>query len=164
MNFIYPIHGLVGAFHVIVSILSLGFGSYILSSTKGTRLHKKLGYVYAVSMTLVITTAFMLYNLTGKFNMFHIAAIVSTVTLMAGMLPILLKKPRNSYLSLHFSFMYWSVIGLYGAFVSETLVRIPESPFWEMVGLATGAVMLVGGIVFGFKKKQWQLLGRNVVK
>jgi len=164
MNFIYPIHGLVGAFHVIVSILSLGFGSYILFSTKGTRLHKKLGYVYAVSMTLVITTAFMLYNLTGKFNMFHIAAIVSTVTLMAGMLPILLKKPRNSYLSLHFSFMYWSVIGLYGAFVSETLVRIPESPFWEMVGLATGAVMLVGGIVFGFKKKQWQLLGRNVVK
>jgi len=56
------------------------------------------------------------------------------------------------------------ITGLYGAFVSETLVRIPESPFWEMVGLATGAVMLVGGIMFGFKKKQWQLLGRNVVK
>ena len=164
MNFIYPIHGTVGAFHVIVSILSLAFGSYILFSTKGTRLHKKLGYAYAASMTLVIITAFMLYNLTGKFNMFHIAACVSTLTLLAGMFPIILKKPSHSFMSLHFSFMYWSVIGLYGAFVSETLVRIPESPFWEMVGLATGAVMLVGGIVFGIKKKQWELLGRNVVK
>jgi len=159
MDFIYPLHGWVGGFHLVFSVLSLIFGSFILFSTKGTSLHKKVGYAYVVCMVWVIATAFMLYNLTGKFNMFHIAALVSTVTLLAGMLPIITKKPVESFMSLHLSFMYWSVIGLYGAFVSETLVRIPSSPFWEMVGLATGTVMLIGGIVFGFKKKQWELLG-----
>lgn len=157
-GFIYPVHGIVGAFHLIVAVLSLVFGSYILFTCKGTSLHKKAGYAYVASMTLVIVTAFMLYNLNGKFNIFHIAACVSTFSLLAGMMPIIFKKPTNSYVSLHLSFMYWSVMGLYGAFVSETMVRIPESPFWEMVGLATSAVMLVGGIVFGFKKKQWELL------
>jgi hypothetical protein len=52
--------------------------------------------------------------------------------------------------------MYWSVMGLYAAFVAETMVRIPDAPFYNMVGWATGGVMLIGGIAFGYYKKSWE--------
>jgi len=158
MNLIYPVHGLTGAFHLIVALLAILFGTYILFSTKGTQRHKRVGYLYAVSMLLLNITAFMLFNLTGKFNVFHIAAIVSSLTLFAGIIPVIIKKPAGSYVHYHFSFMYWSVMGLYAAFVSETLVRIPATPFWGAVGVGTALVMLAGGLVFGFKKAKWEAL------
>ena len=59
--------------------------------------------------------------------------------------------------------MYWSVMGLYGAFVAEMMVRIPRiviedgSPnamFYNMIGIAVFFVM--GFAYFGIKKKQKQ--------
>ena len=37
---------------------------------------------------------------------------------------------------MHFSFMYWSVRGLYAAFAAEVLTRIPEANFFGMVGIS----------------------------
>lgn len=48
--------------------------------------------------------------------------------------------------------MYWSVIGLYAAFAAEILTRIPKTPFFGMVGLATGVILLIGWIVLGRNK------------
>lgn len=156
MNLIYPVHGFTGAFHLVVALLAILFGTYILFSKKGTSIHKKVGYLYTTSMVLLNITAFMLYNINGKFNVFHIAAIVSSLTLLAGILPVLIKKPADNYVHYHFSFMYWSVIGLYGAFVSETMVRIPATPFWTAVGIGTGLVMFIGGLVFAYQKAKWE--------
>ena len=106
-------------------------------------------------MAVLIVTAFLIYRLFGTFGLFHIAAVVSAVTLVAGMVPVVTRWPRNNWLGYHFSFMYWSVLGLYAAFVAETLTRIPRTPFFQMVGVATGSVMLVGYIAFFFYKKKW---------
>ena len=97
----------------------------------------------------------MLYNLFGKWGIFHYFAIISSFTLILGMIPILVRNQIKNWAYLHFSFIYWSVIGLYAAFVSEMLTRIPEVPFYNMVGLATAGVMLVGGILFGINKAKW---------
>jgi len=156
MDLIYTTHSFTGAFHLVVAILALLFGTIVLFSKKGTQFHKRAGYLYAVNMMLLNITAFMLYNLTGKFNIFHIAAIVSLATLIAGFVPIIIKKPVKGYMQLHISFMYWSVMGLYAAFVSETAVRIPATPFWEAVGFGTAAVMLIANIVYFQKKNQWE--------
>ena len=51
--------------------------------------------------------------------------------------------------------MYWSVIGLYAAFAAEVLTRIPDTPFFGMVGVATFGIMLSGGVFFGINKKKW---------
>lgn len=51
--------------------------------------------------------------------------------------------------------MYWSVIGLYAALVSEIVTRIPGVNFGLMVGLGTAAVMLVGWIVFLKNSRSW---------
>jgi len=149
-------HNWIGAVHLFASVIALASGTQVLWMKKGSQLHRQIGYVYCASMLVVIVTAFSIYRLFGGFGVFHIAAIVSFVTLMGGMVPVLLKKPHKSYIALHFSFMYWSVIGLYAAFVSEMLTRIPESPFFGMVGLATFAVMIVAQLCFMKYRKKWQ--------
>ncbi len=145
----------IGLIHFIFSGLSLIFGTAILCSEKGTKRHKQIGYGYAVSMLGVIITSFMMYQLFGRFGIFHIAATVSAITLLFGIIPAILRKPANSWFTLHFSFMYWSVIGLYSAFTAELLVRIPQQPFFRMVGIASFGVALIGGVFFAFYKKKW---------
>ena len=153
----------IGLIHLIVSIFALVFGTWVLAVRKGTQTHRKVGYLYTISMVLLIATALMIYRLFGTFGVFHVAAVVSAITLAGGMIPVFLRRPRNSWLGLHFSFMYWSVFGLYAAFVAETATRLPvraifDSPkmFFITVAVATFATMMVGQIIFFKKKKKWQ--------
>lgn len=149
------IHSTIGLIHVIASILSLIFGTVVLLTGKGTQPHKSIGYGYALMMLIVNGTAFGLYGLFGKFGPFHVAALVSLATLVAGMLPVMLRK--SNWLIQHFSFMYYSVIGLYAAFASEVIVRIPGIPFGPAVGLATALVMISAMIVFRSVSRHWQV-------
>ncbi len=157
------ISGSIGLVHLIFSILALIVGTMVLLQQKGTKRHKTIGYSYVVAMLGVNLTAFMLYNLYGKFGMFHWMAIVSLLTVIAGMLPMLLKKPKT-YVSLHFNFMYWSVIGLYGAFVAEILVRIPDVviesgipnvAFYKAIGIGVAITMGLGAYFAIKKNKEW---------
>jgi uncharacterized membrane protein len=145
----------IGLIHFVASVSALVFGSAVLLMTKGSKTHIRMGYCYVASMVVLLATAFMLYNLFGKWGIFHYFAVIASVTLALGMVPIFLRNHVKNWAYLHFSFMYWSVIGLYGAFVSEMMTRIPEVPFYNMVGFATAGVMLAGGIVFGFNKSKW---------
>lgn len=147
----------IGLIHFLSSLLALFFGSLILFLKKGTNTHKKMGYAYTLSMSILLTTSFMIYRLFNGFGIFHYAAILSAVTLILGMIPVLTKKPRTKWLIRHFSFMYWSVIGLYTAFVSEILTRIPETPFFSMVGLATVIIIILGTLFFLKNRKKWQI-------
>ena len=71
------------------------------------------------------------------------------------MIPVILRKPEGRWKYLHFTFMYWSVMGLC-SLCSGSVTRIPEQPFFEMVGLAAGIIMAIGGVVFGLKKSKWK--------
>lgn len=145
----------IGLIHFIVSMLSVVFGTAILLMEKGTKRHKQIGYAYVLSMLGVIITSFMMYRLFGKFGIFHVAALVSAITLSLGMIPAILRKPAKTWFSLHFGFMYWSVIGLYAAFAAEMMVRIPQQPFFRMVGFASFGVALLGAIFMAIYKKKW---------
>ncbi|MCX2742982.1 DUF2306 domain-containing protein [Mangrovivirga sp. M17] len=142
----------LGWIHLTFAVLALITGTLILILKKATTIHKRIGYVYVFSMVGVNLTSFFIYRLFGGFGIFHFAAIISGATITLGMIPFMYNKPN---LYIHFSFMYWSVIGLYAAFASEILTRIPETPFFWIVGLATGVIFLLGGINFRFKKKIW---------
>lgn len=151
----YIIEKPVGFIHLVSAILALISGTTVLALHKGTTLHRKIGYVYAISMIIVNVTAFMIYRLFGGFGIFHIAAVISLATIVGGMVPILLRKP-DSWLSLHLSCMYWSVMGLYAAFVSEIFTRVPETPFFGMVGIATGVIMFLAAAYFYNAKPRWE--------
>lgn len=145
----------IGLFHLIVSMLSILFGTTILFMEKGTKRHKQIGYAYIVSMLGVVVTSFMMYRLFGRFGIFHVAAIISAITILLGIIPAILRKPAKSWFSWHYGFMYWSVIGLYSAFAAELLVRIPQQPFFRMVGFASFGVAVIGGIFFAIYNKKW---------
>jgi uncharacterized membrane protein len=164
MNFEHIITNEIGFIHLLFSILSLITGSLILGLKKGTNTHKRVGYVYSISMLIVLITAFSIYNLFGKWGIFHWTALVSSLTLALGLIPVLFKYPKKNYISFHFSFMYWSVIGLYGAFMAETFVRLPDivvesgvpnAMFYNMTGIAVAITMGVGAFFFVKYKSTW---------
>ena len=144
-----------GLIHLISSCSALLFGTLVLMLKKGTKLHVKMGYIYLISMGVLILTALMIYRLFNSWGIFHYATLFSLLTIILGMLPIWTKKPTNTWKFRHFSFMYWSVIGLYSAFGAEILTRIPRAPFFGMVGLATVLILLIGGILFRKNKTKW---------
>lgn len=164
MNFGNFITSYTGLIHFIASVFALLLGTLILILPKGTSKHKVIGRLYTAAILFVLITAFMTYRLFGTWGIFHWTAVVSSLTLICGIIPILLKRPTKNYISLHFSFMYWSIIGVYGAFVSETLVRmpkvvvesgIPNSVFYNMIGVGTAIVMGLGVYFFLKKKSTW---------
>jgi len=165
------VSGNIGIIHLFFSLLALICGTLILFLIKGTNKHKKIGYLYCISMLGVNITAFMIYRLYNKFGIFHWMAVISTLTLIGGMLPMILRKPK-SYVSLHFNFMYWSVIGLYAAFTAETLVRIPDiviesgipnTTFYKMTGIASGLTMAIGAFFAVKNNKKWMKYDKSIV-
>lgn len=150
------IHSDLGLVHIIAAVAALLTGTWVLFEKKGTQSHVRVGYAYVLAMSIMLGTAFGIYHLWGKWGIFHYMAVVSSVTLVLGMGPVLRKNRKPESIYYHFSWMYWSVMGLYAAFASEMLARVPETPFFGMVGIATAAIMGVGGFIFGLKKKKWR--------
>lgn len=153
-----------GLIHFVFSILAVVFGTIVLIANKGSVLHKQIGKLYGISMLILLATAFMIYRLYDTWGIFHWAALVSTITLLIGMVPMYIKRPSD-YVGLHFSFMYWSVMGLYAAFVSESMVRIPRvvidsgvpnHVFYIMTGVGTTLVMGFAGFFFARYRPQWE--------
>lgn len=145
----------LGWFHFVTALLAMVLGAFVLVTRKGTAPHKKAGYGYVLAMVLVCGSALGIYNLTGRFGIFHLMAIVSSLTLACGMVPLYLTKLPRKYKAVHVWFMYYSVLGLYTAFASELSVRIPEKPFFAMVGIATAVVFGAGTAFILKKEKVW---------
>ncbi|HPW62954.1 MAG TPA: hypothetical protein PLJ13_11710, partial [Cyclobacteriaceae bacterium] len=60
------IHSPTGLIHLVASMISLISGTLVLVLTKGTRIHKSIGYIYCLFMLIVNGTAFGLYHLYGR--------------------------------------------------------------------------------------------------
>lgn len=147
------VHSTTGLVHLLTAIVAMLIGTLVLIMPKGTRVHRMAGYFYFYLMLVMNGTAFMLYGLFGTFGPFHIAALASLITLLLGMIPVIRRKPR--WLHYHLTFMYYSIVGLYAAFFSETLTRIPKSPFFTLVIAATVAVTMAGILVLKVMKPVW---------
>ena len=111
--FLSLVHTPVGGVHTLAAALALVFGTYVLLAHKGTRHHIRAGYAYCATMIVMLFTAFFIFQLFGSFGLFHWLAVVSALTLIGGMVPILVQGKTRFAMNFHIGFMYWSVIGLY---------------------------------------------------
>ncbi len=149
----------IGLIHFISAIGAMIFGIIPLMLEKGSRLHVRFGYIYVALMLILNISAFFIYKVLGTFGPFHVAAVISLLTLLGGIIPAVRKKPKKKWLEYHYEFMNWSVVGLYAAFWSETLTRFfPFSGFWIVVATATAITVAAGAYLIKSKKKQ--ILGR----
>ena len=145
----------IGWIHFISSIFSLITGTWIVLTIKGTKLHKKIGYVYVVAMSIVIITSFMIYRLFNGFGIFHGFAILSTIALVGGMLPMLKKTKTRKDLEQHATVMGWSVVGLYCAFISEICTRIELDYASIVLFIGCGLTCTVGNYLIKKTKKKY---------
>ncbi|HZI30015.1 MAG TPA: DUF2306 domain-containing protein [Gemmatimonadaceae bacterium] len=147
----------LGYFHFATSLLALISGAFVLFRAKGTRMHRRVGWVYVASMVALNASALSLYRLTGTFGPFHIAALISLMTVAAGVDAARQRKRANpTWLRRHYFFMSYSYLGLVAAAIAETATRWPALQevaggptvaFWTTVVVASVAVFIVGGIV-----------------
>ncbi|GAB3697944.1 hypothetical protein GCM10027592_22560 [Spirosoma flavus] len=150
------IHSPAGALHLYAALAALVLGTCVLLLPKGSKTHKQVGYGYVVAMILVNVTAFMLYNLFGKFGPFHVAALFSGLSIIGGMLPIIFRRYVPGWFYYHYYFMNWSVVGLYAAFWAETLVRLfPMQQFWPVVVAATSLTAFMGTYLINRNKTKF---------
>ncbi len=133
--------------HVTLGFTALGFGLLTVLLAKGTRAHRLAGRSYAFSMLGLNGTALAIYRLFGGFGPFHIAALISLVTVVAGLVCVRFRWPRRQWIAAHAYWMSWSYVGLVAAAVSEATTRIPDSPFWGWVFLSTFATVGIGKFV-----------------
>ncbi|WP_420388304.1 DUF2306 domain-containing protein [Roseivirga sp.] len=148
------VHSIMGLFHLAMALLAMIIGPVVLWFPKGTRLHKRLGYFYVLSMFLLNASAFMIYSLQGRPSIFHLFALISLITLWAGIFPAMKKQKKKGWYKRHYYFMSWSVVGLYCAFWSETGTRLLEGQhFWWVVALASCLTAFVGMILIKRKAR-----------
>jgi uncharacterized membrane protein len=137
----------IGTAHVAFALLAIASGAWVLLRRKGDAAHRWRGWVYVGSMVGLNITALLVYDLTGSFGPFHAMAIASLVGVLIGVVYVRRRRPPNRWRYLHATWMSWSYVGLLAAAAAEVATRLPESPFWWMVLVASGAVMAVGGLL-----------------
>jgi len=148
------IHGFTGWLHVIAALVAMVTGAIVVLRPKGTVQHRRIGYAYVGSMLLLNISAFLIYRLFGTFGPFHIAALVSLGSVIAGMYPAI-QRTKN-WLERHYEFMGWSVIGLYAAFWAETTVRFFDMRyFWYVTMISTMLTVAVGAYILKRNKPKF---------
>lgn len=118
------IHDFTGLVHTTSAFAAMAVGAIIFLRPKRGTFHRSLGYIYCVSMAVVIGTSFAIYRLTGTFNALHGAAIAGCVSVGFGFAHALLRRPRGQWYVWHYYWMSWSFIGLLAAFVAELSTRV----------------------------------------
>lgn len=149
---VYSTWGLV---HFMAAVAALVLGTTVLTLRKGGRRHRQLGYGYVAVMAVMLGTSFGIDRQYGGFGIFHVAALLSTATLLLGMVPVWRRRPVRQWRMLHYSFLYLSVLELYVALVAEVLVRRPGWSFWEVAGVSVAVVALPGAALFGRLRGRW---------
>ncbi len=132
---------LLGWLHIACAIAAMVSGAVVVLRPKGTRSHRAIGWIYALNMLGLNVTALMIYRLFGGFGPFHVAAVASLITLLAGIYFVVV-RPTNNWLALHYSLMSWSYVGLLAAAASEVGTRVEGFQFWWAVLIAT--VIIIG--------------------
>jgi uncharacterized membrane protein len=110
------------AIHTINGIICLVTGMLIIFLNKGTSSHRRVGWVYVVSMYMLCVVSFSIKDTTPffrGFGMFHVMSLASIATVSAGFLPVLRRKTQKNWYSKHFDYMLWSYVGLIMAFDSH---------------------------------------------
>lgn len=136
-----------GVLHTAFGVAALTCGLAVVLRPKGTGWHRAVGWAYAASMAGLFATSFLIYRLFGGFGPFHWAAVAGAVTLVGGLLPVRLRRPRRTWTERHAYLMSYSYLGLLAATGAEIATRLPDVEFRAAALLASLTVLSVGAVV-----------------
>ena len=101
-------------------------------------------------MLVVLTTAFSIYHLFGRFGIVHWGAVACLLALSAGMGAAWLRPYLRHWLRWHYLGLNASVAGLYATFLVEATYRLfPMRYFWwTTVGTSMGVFAVAGWLLY----------------
>jgi uncharacterized membrane protein len=134
--------------HISFSAVSLVLGAFIFLNTKGTKRHRWAGTLYCGSMVGLNLTALGIYNLTGRFNLFHFTALLSLAMVLVGWAQVLFRRRLRNWLYRHYVYMCWSYVALVAASFNEGFVRL--TPLKALVHSAGSWVIKVAQAIIFF--------------
>ena len=118
------VHSIAGVFHLVTAVVGLLTGAYLLLTAKGTKLHKRIGYVFSAALVIVNVSALFIYDFNhGKPSVFHYLIIVSMFCLLYGLYPMVKKTTTRGRIKQHFKGMIGAALGLWAAGATEYFVR-----------------------------------------
>ncbi|MTI38594.1 DUF2306 domain-containing protein [Fulvivirga lutimaris] len=118
------IHSAVGGIHFFSAILGMTTGLFIFITKKGTQVHKRVGYVFIISLLTVNISSMFIYDFNnGSISVFHFLIPVSLLFLLYGTLPMFIKSLSKNKINKHIIGMNGAAIGLWAAGATEYFVR-----------------------------------------
>jgi uncharacterized membrane protein len=140
-----------GAVHTGLAMFGIGVGLIQLLRPKGGPAHRALGYAFVYGMLVADAAALLIYQFTGRFNIFHVGAIANLVCIVFATIPVLRSPRPPGWKHQHYHWMSWSYVGLLAAAVTEFVVRtIPfatRAQVWTVTAVATTVVTGVGYVL-----------------
>ncbi len=152
----------IGLIHTLFAFAAILLGGWVVLSKKGTNKHRILGYTFFAAIVLMNLTALFTQSL-YQFGPFHWMAIVSLLTVSAGISAPLFLRHKPNWMSLHYELMLWSYVGLIAAMFAEISVRVPAvenvvgggGKFWILVIAASILTFVIGGLLIGKHRKKY---------
>ena len=147
------IHTFAGAIHAALAMLCIGVGLIQFLRLKRGAGHRARGYFYVYTMLVADGTAMLVYQFSGRFNLFHVGAIINFVFVVLAIVPLLRSpRPANWRLTHHY-FIAWSYVSLMSAAATEIVVRLGLLTTRGQIGLAAFVLsivtMAIGYVVIG---------------
>lgn len=142
-------HSTIGVIHFIAAIIGLPLGLGILFLKPGSKIHKKLGYIFIFILTVVNVSAIFIHQMNGTFGPFHIIIPFSLYSLFMGVKPIYSKIGKIEKLKYHIRGMLAAALGLWAAFCAELFARVPVlRSLLDGIGKNQFVVLTVVGFLF----------------
>jgi len=144
-------------FHTVSGVAALLAGLATCVMTKGTRLHRRIGWLYSVSMYSLCLSSFFIsadilsfIEVAGMhYGIFHVFALWGTIQLSVGLYIMIRRDAFTDALEWHLYNMLWSVVGLVMATNSHLFGSV--SPWiTSQTGLSMGwGIGLTGLLLWG---------------
>ena len=135
----------IGYFHLAAALLALLGGAMVLGLRKGTAAHIRAGRSYLFVMIAVNVSALLIYRTTGSFGAFHMLALISLGSVIAGLVTV--RYGGHGRVVRHAFIMMWSYVGIVAAAVSEAATHFLHWPSSVGVIGTSAGVCVLGGLL-----------------
>ena len=135
----------LAATHVPAAFTALGAGVAVLLLRKGTHTHRAIGTVYVVALVVVNVAALSLHR-ESTFGVFHELAVVSLVTIVVVLSPLLVGKRSPMIITTHAYCMTGSYAGLVAAGGGQLTVALAQDVGAWAVPAAIATVLSISGV------------------
>lgn len=133
--------------------MALLAGAWNLLHLKGTPAHRRVGWVYAVAMYMLVFTSLFIFEVFGRFGPFHVLALVSGVTLTLAVYFPIRRKHYRDWREHHYFWIAYSYVGLVMATGSHFFDYFPRWHYALRAGLFWIVPAVIGTILIFSRRR-----------